>query len=266
MHILGIILIVIGAILAFLAFRAKDKILALRSVEVKPVKDHLDIYSEVAKDLDGMDNKTLAYVAVYGKTVCESPLKAPLSGTPCVYYSLLEEYEVERKEQYEEKDSEGNVQKKTRTVKEWRTGSSDVKFSQFKLKDSSGEILVNPAGLKYDLAHNKKVETTLVQQQDKGFLGNFLSALTNQERVIAHRKSESIVPTDFQVFLTGGIIPSPEGLYLGETNKKEEPFNLADRSQDTLIKDLQSQQKMMNIGGISLGVIGLILTIIGFVR
>ncbi|MBN2695779.1 hypothetical protein JXR93_14055 [bacterium] len=266
MHILGIILIVVGAILAFLAFRAKDKILALRAVEVKPVKDHLEIYGEVAKDLDGMDNKPLAYVAVYGKTVSDSPLKAPLSNTPCVYYSLLEEYEVEKKEQYEERDSEGNVQKKTRTVREWRTGSSDIKFTQFKVKDSSGEILVNPAGLKYDLAHNKKVETHPVQQEDRGLLGNFLSALTNQEKVIAHRKTESIVPVDFQVFLTAGIIPSADGLYLGETNKKEEPFNLADRSQDTLIKDLQSQQKMMNIAGISLGVIGLVLTIIGFVK
>ncbi len=263
MVIFGVILFVIAAVLLIFAIKMNGKILELRSTKVSPVSDLLSTYAEVAKDLGDMENKALENVAVYGDTESENPLISPLSQQKCVYYDYKEEYEVEKKEQYEEKDSNGNTVKKTRTVREYRTASTDNKYIEFFVNDGTGKIKINPESLNYDLTHNEKVQTVPYQQQLT--VGSFFNSLVGGEKIIGIRKTERVIPIGFKVFVAGGITPTNTGLIIAKHQDKAKQFILADRSQDTLINDLKKRQLFMYIGSGVLDVVGIILIIVGIV-
>lgn len=268
MVIFGVILFVIAAVLLIFAIKMNGKILELRSTKVSQVSDLLSTYAEVAKDLGDMEHKALENVAVYGDTETENPLTSPLSQQKCVYYDYKEEYEVEKKEQYEEKDSNGNTVKKTRTVREYRTASTDNKYIEFFVNDGTGKIKINPESLKYDLTHNEKVQTVPYQQQlTVGSLANsFFNSLVGGEKIIGIRKTERVIPVAFKVFVAGGITPTNNGLIIAKHQDKAKQFILADRSQDTLINDLKKRQLFMYIGSGVLDVVGIILVIVGIVK
>lgn len=261
----GLILLAIGGVLVFLAFKMSDKILKLRATDVKPVKELLETYTAVAEDLGEMTHKALATVGVYGRVKCDEPLEAPLSEQPCIYYDYKEEYQVEFEESYEETNEDGDTITKTRMKREWRNGSSDKKYVSFLVNDETSEIEVDAESLVFDLKHNKKAETTPMNN-NQGLLDSFLSALSNREKVIALRKTETIVPVDFKVFVTGAITPTNTGMILAKHQDGKEIFTLADRSQDALVKDVQSRQKMLYIFGGLLDVTGVILTIVGIIK
>ena len=268
MLIIGIILLVIGVILNVVGYAQNNKILKLKLADVQPVKDILEVYKDVASDMGGMTNESMGSVAAYGNVECAAALTAPMTDTACVYYSFREEYQVERKEVHTTEDREGNTQRRTETKREWRTSSSDKKFREFKVNDGTGAIAVNPEGMTFDLKHNTKVETAPVGGYENladGFR-DIISNMLNSERIIAQRRTETIVPVGFKVFVTGAIKGTSTGLTIANPKEKKEQFILADRSQDSLIKDVQFRQKMQFIFGIILSLGGIGLTIAGIIK
>ena len=108
----------------------RKKLNRLRSVEL----------TEVA-DLDEGPGK------IYGTvTPIEDGIKSPVTGTPCVWFSLIVEEEHVWEEPYTETRREGNrtvTYRGTRTRREWRQILSDVRYVTFGVTDDSGEAEVD---------------------------------------------------------------------------------------------------------------------------
>ena len=86
-------------------------------------------------------------VELEGAAESLEPLKGPLSGKPCVYFSykVQERWERETTETYT--DSQGQSQTRSKTESGWSTlEQGDSGGAPFQLKDDRGEIRVRPKG------------------------------------------------------------------------------------------------------------------------
>jgi hypothetical protein len=187
-------------------------------------------------------------VIIRGKVIAETPLTAPLSQKPCIFYR----YELQKQE---------TVQEGTGTKTVWKTVSTDEQRIPFYLKDNSGQILIKPDG-----SHIDGVYTT-EKMLEPGTLDNpelqkhpLLASVVNIAVNIGkpqERAYETAIFTETELTVFG--ILSLEGEELFFQNTPYYPMILTTKSREQMIAQEGKTSTSYYLLAVALFVIGIIL-------
>lgn len=257
--------IIIGAVLAAVAvgllFGSRsqgEKALQLKSSKAGRVQDIVQLQKDIAGDLGAGSFRDT--VEVRGKPQIDTPLRAELSGSPCLYYSvsITREYE----ETYTERDSEGKSQTKTRRGSD--TISSNTRSVPFLVNDGTGTIEIRPEGADVELV--KTVDT--FEQGDPGNKISFknfsfqVGLPVGGRRTLGYRYQEHILPVDQDVFVFGEVSDSNNVLRIGRPEKKG-LFIISHRLKDDIVRSAEGAAKGMKIGAIVSAVLAVAGIVVG---
>lgn len=253
--IIGIILIGIGVFLYFNRQNALNKSMDVRYYETSKVKDLIDTYKSITKELgSGMYSAGIVEIKGIGNT--DNPLVSEHTQTECLYFSSSVERKYEVQEQYT--DSDGNY--RSRTVTRTDTISSNQKSTPFYINDGSGEkILVNPEGADID------AEEVLNNFQADAPLNFIASSLLSNSRTLGYTYRESIIPLNTHLYILGEIADRSGKVSIVKPKEKGKQFIVSIRSEEQIVEAAETSAKWQLYGGIALGVVGIILIVAGIV-
>lgn len=257
MLVAGIILLVLTLIFAIVHVVQRRKIGHLLTAKQSTIGELANTARAVAGELGSGGFEEMA--ALTGTVRCDTPLVAPLSGRPCLYYRMSVKRRYE--EDVERRDSNGNI---TRSVNRGsETMSTQSEGAAFELVDASGSLRVDVDGIDW----NAQIETVdrFEPQRDGlniGF-GRFsmtVSSPMGHRRTLGYEYEEHIVPVDGQYTVVGRVSDRTGALAVGRGGPL---FTL---SRQTREEQLGSAKGTANWTGIASGIgliVGAILTIVG---
>ena len=261
--IVGLVLIVVAAILYFVSRANARLALAAGSTEVSTIGDLRKLYQKVAGEVGaGMFNQQ---AGLQGRIECEQPLKSELSDTSCVAYR----FRVERRweEDYEERDSEGNVRRETRNGSD--TVASNDRQVAFWLNDGSDRIEVTPEGAKIDM---DKVVDRFEPGNPGGLLhfGGFQLTLggmgMGSRRTMGYHYQEEVLPVDRSVYVLGAASDSSGSLGITKNRESKAPFLISLKSRDQVVSSAKRTAAYTLYTAYVCAPLGLVLAIIGLVH
>lgn len=257
MLVAGIILLVLTAIFAVVHVVQRRKIGHLLTAKQSTIGELANTAQAVAGELGGGGFEEMA--ALTGTAQCDTPLVAPLSGRPCLYYRMSVKRRYE--EDVERRDSEGNVTHSTNRGTE--TMSTQSEGIGFALVDASGTLPVEADGLDW----NAQVETVDRFEPQQGGLnigfGRFsmtVSSPVGRRRTLGYEYEEHIVPVDGRFTVVGRVSDRNGALAVGRGGPI---FTLSRQTRDEQIGSAKGTAQWTGIAsGIGL-IVGAILTIVG---
>lgn len=260
MPILAGILAVTAVVLFFVGRAQKAKALDIQSTETSSASELAGLAAEVAKEI-GAGSFTRA-AEVKGTVECAGPLRAEMSGTPCVHYrtSVTREYE----ERYEETDKDGNRRSGTRRGSE--TVSSNERSVPFLLRDETGTIEIDPTGATID------TEKTLSRFEAGGGsslrfgdfmldLGRFTGGLGGR-RTIGYRLEEHALPLGRRLYVLGEAADAGGRLTVRKPGAKGGRFLISLKSEEELLTSAKGLASGLQIAAIVLAVGALVLAVL----
>ncbi len=270
--VVGLVVIVIGGVLLYMAKRAADRVHHMKATDTSRVGDLVAMIEEVRGELGGGPSELRQYVELKGTVQCDSPLTAELSDRAAVIVETNVTRDVE--ELREEKDSEGNVS--SRWHKRSETVNSNRLETPFWLDDGSGKLEVRPDGANATLQEvvNRFEAPNAVDAAGAGtlYFGRMrlsyghLSRTSQQFRVIGYRFRESILPVGARLYALGEISDTGDGLALRKPTQQDKPFLLSTKSEEELVTAAAKQAKWSKIGGLGAIGLGIVLVLVGAVQ
>lgn len=257
MLVAGIVLLVLTLIFAIVHIVQRRKIGHLLTAKQTTIGELANTANAVAGELGGGGFEEMS--ALMGTVQCPEPLVAPLSGRPCLYYSMSVKRRYE--EDYEREDSEGNRRMETRRGTE--TMSTQSEGTAFALVDASGTLPVHADGIDW----SAQIETVDRFEPQQGGLnigfGRFSMTVTapgGRRRTLGYEYEEHIVPVDGQFTVVGLVSDKSGALAIGRGGPL---FTLTRKTRDELIGSAKGTAHWTGIAsGIGL-IVGAILTIVG---
>jgi len=257
MLIAGIVVLILTAVFSIIHVVQRRKIGHLLTARTTTIGELANTARAVAGELGGGGFTEMA--ALNGNVQCDTPLVAPLSGRPCLYYrmSVSRRYE----EEVERRDSEGRV---TRSVRQGtETMSTQEEGCRFDLVDASGTLAVDADGLDWDA----RIETVDRFEPQAGGLtigfGRFsmnVRDVGGGRRTLGYEYEEHIVPVDGRFTVIGEVSDRSGTLAMGRGGPL---FTLSRKTRDELIGNAKGTANWTGIAsGIGL-IVGAILTIVG---
>ena len=146
-------------------------------------------------------------ISVEGAIVPTQPFVAPCSGTPCVYFEVVVQRQVEKSE---------TTENGTSTSKSWQHVSTVKQGAYFQVNDGSGPVNVD-AREKVDADLKQSFEQTQNASSGDLHFGGFATSVPwSAERVLGIRCTEKIVPAQGTIFVLGklaqGVIATSDGM------------------------------------------------------
>ena len=257
----GIALLIIAVICFFFARGQANKLAELNAADTYSSRMIEELHQRVVGALGG---EALAETCeVEGVIECDAPLTAPLSGTPCVAYTLnvVREYE----EDVTTTDSQGktttSVQRSSETVE-----SNDNKVD-FWVRDDTGRTLVRPEQADLDLVQTKEHFQPYVpniKTIDMGFLSIPVPThQTGKRRTLGYRSTEQILETGIRVYVLGCASDYNGKPAISFNPRKSQKFIVSRRSERELAGSAASWSKNLYFAAAGTGVLGLLLTVLG---
>lgn len=246
--IIGIVLLVIGAILLWQQKNHHQKAAALEATDTLLVSEILETHQEMRLTA-GAGNFRLR-TEVKGTIRCGQPLSSPVTNTPCVYFkeTLVQEYDEWEPDR--EKPSEGRWQSKQHTL------SSTERFVPFEVVDSSGAIEVRPEGA--DWVSLPTASRTEPLQPGMG-------AIAEQPGRIRHRairREERCIPMVANLYVLAEASDSTGTLAMAKP--AADLFIISAVSEEELIRKFRQTGNYMYYGGIGLLLAGIGVLVYGF--
>jgi len=187
----GIILIIVGIVGFFQIKSAQERLSQLGGSSEHKLGELVPILMQTKAEMSdlGTENVISENVTVMGQPQCQNPLRAPISGTPCVYYTYKVVYKTT--ERYQETDANGNTEWKTRTHEQ--TLDQGTNSTPFALNDGTGSIMVNPDKGKFEGIYKSvdKTETNFQRNGNGVQLGNLMVSLANLGTAVANAVASS---------------------------------------------------------------------------
>lgn len=245
--VVGIILIVIGAVVMPLMARSQS-----RRAQVLEDVPHYDCaqVAEHGEQAPGMR------IAVNGRSApAATPMVGPASQRPCVWYRLT----ISERVRTTDRDSEGN----TRTRTEERVVSQEASPDAFALADATGRVLVEPGGAKVDqpLESFNRLEAPGGGGSTQISLGGLSINIGNRDGLVGIRRKEEILPAGDELYVLGGAFAREgEGLV---SRPDTGHFIISTRSSDELSQSARTQARWLSGGAALLALAGVVLVIIG---
>lgn len=144
----GIVLLIIAAICFFVARSNASSLNAMNAAETYTAQLLGEVHRKI---IDTLGADALAQPCeVEGVIECDSPLKGPVSGQPCVAYSYTQSRE------YEERvtSTDSNGKRETKVERRSEQLKSEDRRAAFYVRDSTGRTLVLPEGAELDLVES----------------------------------------------------------------------------------------------------------------
>lgn len=253
----GLVVLVLTVILAIVHIVQRRKIGHLLTAKHSTIAELTDSARTVAGELGGGGFEEMA--ALTGTVRCDRPLVAPLSGRPCLYYSMSVRRRYE--EDYERRDANGNITREVRRGSE--TMSTQSEGTGFELVDASGSLRVEADGLDWDA----RIETVDRFEPEHGGLtigfGRFSMTVSHplgHRRTLGYEYEEHIVPLDGRFTALGQVSDRSGGLAMGRGGPV---FSLSRRTREEQIGSAKGTAQWTGIAsGVGL-IVGVILTVIG---
>jgi len=274
---LGIILLVIGGVLAFLSTRGAKRAHFIKATQTSKAGELLGLVKEIAQDLPpGMGGSGYKdYVQIKGKVVCDEPLRGELSDTPAAIFETKVERIVERQEQ--RRDSQGNY--RTHWTKRTESLSSNRREAVFYVDDGTGRLRVKPGGKSVDLIKvvDRFEAPGAIEQMSGGNLnvgyGRFRMSVGagfgGGSRTVGYKFEERILPVGQHVYILAEAADTDdEGLVLRPPTdeQKDRPFLLSTKTEEELIRSTERSSMIQKVAGAVLVLGGLAALIVGLVN
>ncbi|HYF61927.1 MAG TPA: E3 ubiquitin ligase family protein [Herpetosiphonaceae bacterium] len=257
----GIALIIIAVICFFFARGQANKLDEMNAADTYSSRMIDELHRKV---LDSLGSEALAETCeVEGVIECDAPLTAPLSGTPCVAYTLnvVREYE----EDVTTTDSDGkkttSVQRSSETVE-----SNDNKVD-FWVRDDTGRTLVRPEQADLDLVQTKEhfqPYVPSIKTLDLGFITIPIPAAQGgRRRTLGYRSTEQILETGIRVYVLGCASDYNGKPAISFNPRKSQKFIVSRRSERDLANSAASWSKNLYFAAAGTGILGALLTVLG---
>jgi len=200
-------------------------------------------------------------VRIRGTIVCDEPLTAELSHTPCVSYrySVTREYE----EVLWEKDAEGHSVQKT--VRRSEVVASNDRSTVFWLDDGTGRIEVHPEHAKLERVKTHSSFQPAGQALEGFGLGSFLLPKV-PGGTLGYRYEEEALAVGTEVTVVAEAGDGPGSLALRKPEDREAPFLVSLRSFDDLARGSRTQVAILQ--GLSYGfaAVAVLIFLLGVIR
>jgi len=186
-------------------------------------------------------------------------LTSELSKTECIWHRHV----VRRKYEDVTTDSQGRRQRTTRT----ETVAELTSSAQFHVRDSSGRVLVDPAGVVPDRAEQV---VNRFEPRPPGSSGAFNVSLfgitlsgNGHDSTLGYEYEEWVVRPGRRLYVLGEASDRSGRLVMGKPSKG--PYVLSTRSEEELVGHARTQQRLAAIGAALAGVAGVVLLVAGLI-
>lgn len=258
----GIVLMLIGLGLLVAYGFQRRKLATLTVAKPRTAGELTQSAASIGQELGAGGFKELVELA--GEIRCAQPLQSPLGGQRCVHFEMqvVREYE----EDYEERDSKGNVRRGTRRGSE--TVASDTQSVEFQVADASGACDVAPGGASFDTLVQSVSRFEPGQGGAGGVIsfGGFSLQLNlggGRRRTLGYRYREEVLPVGRRVTVVGQVDDQSGRLTV---RKGEDHFIISTRTKAELMGSAKTNAQILSIlGGVGLFG-GLILLVIGLIK
>ncbi len=243
------------------ARRQADRAQAMALASDIPLSRLAEDSASIAKELGaGSFRQT---VKIRGKIVCETPLLAELSHTPCVSYrfSVTREYE----EVLWEKDAQGNSIQRTHRKSEV-VATNEVSIP-FWLEDGTGKILVQPEHAKIERIKSHASFQPATMSGNALGVGSFVLNLGGSlGGTLGYRYEEHCLPLDRELTVVAEAGDEGGQLALRRPEAKDAPFLVTTRSFQELARGNKTMVAILQGVSIGLAAVAVLIFLLGVVR
>lgn len=202
-------------------------------------------------------------VKIRGKIVCDAPLTAELSRTPCVSYrfSVTREYE----EVLWEKDAQGNSLQRTHRKSEVvATHEASVPFW---LDDGTGRILVHPEHAKIDrIPSHSSFQPTVAKGIGLGIGAFVVNLPVNPGSTLGYRYEEHCLPVDHEVTVVAEAGDEGGELALRNPEAKDSPFLVTPKTFTELARGNRTLVAILKGTSYGLTAVAVLIFLLGVIR
>jgi len=202
-------------------------------------------------------------VKIRGKIICDTPLTAELSRTPCVSYrfSVTREYE----ESIWEKDSQGHSSQ--RVIRKSEVVASNEASVPFLLDDGTARILVHPEHAKIEqIQTHSSFQPAVAKGMGLG-LGTFvLNLAINPGSTLGYRYEEHCLPLDQEVTVVAEAGDEGGQLALRKPETKDAPYLVSLKTFAELAQGNKTLVAVLNGTSIGLAAVAALIFLFGVVR
>lgn len=255
MWIAGIVMAGVGALLVLGALGAEKRLVALRTAAKQTAQGLREALAQMTRELGaGAFSETCE---LSGTAECAQPLRAEISGAPCVYLAMRVEREYEETVREEGRE---------RTRRGSETVAHSVQHAEFSLRDASGEVAVAAEGAEFDGARTcERFEAAAAGGAGLSLtMGGFsitLPAAQSGRRTLGHKVVEQHVPVGARLYVMAEAADRDGEVVL--RRPKEGPFVVSMRSKEELVSGARSQARWMRAVGMTAIVGGVVLLAVG---
>ena len=261
----GIILLSIAVICYFIARSQAKKLDAMNSADTFTSRMLADLHEKVVSSLG---REALAETCdIEGIIECDAPLKAPLSGTPCVAYTMTVQREYEEK--VTDTDSEGR--KTTRMQRGSETMETNENKVDFWIRDDTGRVLVHPEQAELDLVQTKEQYQAAAaspkgKEVDFGpFSFNIPSGSGTGRQTLGYRATEQVLETGIRVYVLGCASDYNGQPAITVHPKNQGRFMVSRRTERDLANSAAATSRNLYFAAAGTGVLGALLVVLSFV-
>jgi hypothetical protein len=257
--IVGAILIAVGVGMILYKKKVEDKITNVKYHDNSDLKSVLDTCLVISKDL-GIGHFS-QIVKTSATAVVDRPIKGEFSKMDCVYCEteVIHMYD----ELQETKDENGRIQRK------WVSKTESLgknKFGEeFWLNDTTARVTINITGANLGLKNDiyREVKT----QRPAQFSFTTYNPVQNDKRKsTGYIEVERHLKPGTKLFVVGELHDRDGQPKITKPQDQKESFVVSTKSEEDVIKGLESKAKMLYYGGIVLAVLGVLAIVSSFFK
>lgn len=262
----GIILLVVAVVCAFIARSQVKKLDDLNAADSYTSQMLTELHSKVVGSLG---REALAETCdIEGVIECEAPLGAPLSGTPCVAYTLTVQREYEEK--VTSTDSEGR--KTTRVQRGSEVMERNENKVDFWIRDDTGRVIVHPEEAELDLVQSKE-QYQPVENHSRGTELDFglfkfkvpAGSGGTGRHTLGYKVTEEVLETGIHVYVLGCASDYNGQPAITVHPKNSSRFMISRRTERELANSAASLSRNLYFAAAGTGMLGVLLLLLGLV-
>jgi hypothetical protein len=258
MWILGLVLLVAGAVCLYIAVRAQRRVHAMMAAETLTVPE-LEQLRGISDELTSSGGfRKVCEVIGAAAPGPQGLLQAELTGTECVWHG----YRVQRRYKHYDRDSDGDTRVTTRT----ETVAEHSSAPGFTVVRDGHAIGVDHGGRRPDGVEQVADRFEEAQEQRTG--GGWLRALGDfvdgdRDETIGFQYTEWALRPGTPLYVLGEVRDTTGELVIGPPADTKDHFVVSTRSEEQLTASARSRQRWLSRIGAGVGVGGLVLVVLG---
>ncbi len=242
MAVLGVILLIVGAILFFIQRNQKQKVFSIKSARLMTAVELAETAGAVAEEIGGGSWRD--YVKLWGEVTTPQPLRSEHKQEACVHFvsKVLREYE----ETVTTKDEDGKVKTERRRTSE--IVSQNRQSLPFWLRDRTGTVKVDLEGA--------EIETIQILDEFRP---------ERSGNTLGYRYQESILPIGRNVLVVGAVSDLTGEVMIGKPVQSAHKYLISLKDEETLAANTARNAKtsfFVMVGCLAIGFILLVLGIL----